>query len=567
MNRAHLRDERGQTMIVFAILLPTILILGAALVNIGNWWTHGRHLQTKVDAAVFAGGGVWGFPCGATSDTNATGTGIVDVARRYVGPHTSAAGVVQTTGFNPQIGVVDANDVHVVVNGADWWDDDTSTNPPDFTTPAGSVCQAMILDVKATEANSPPLFGFLGLWPDVKRKARVQIEEVEGIRGLLPISVRVPKPLSTAAVFYNEQTGAIFPDGVKYFREVCQPPPGVTTCLFGVPPGLGQWTTQDASGGNWANFSVAETTGVVIATSFRPACGVPGATPPCFEDAGFATVGSLCNQAGGIVQCFYATGSGASQTVRSGLQFIRGYTDESVTNGPPNLESAWFGPGSCGSVAGSAYFNSVTSSCTATLNATVDLGTAPGRISDNMHTEVRYKLIAGNTSNSDDDPPGPCGNNYQPGCGLSPSWSTTVTLDRAYARHAMAIRVRLAGTTIGSGPGATVCPSAGTFNATCQWFFTSTGRSTSVPTDLNIFLHPVQRSFMGNLDLSGAVKWLRLWTDVNCDGGPFPDYSTDDGRAASLPFGNHCSYVEMGLQGGLARDRSEERRVGKECRL
>ena len=39
-------------------------------------------LQTKVErAAALAGGDDWAFPCGPDSDSNAQGTGIVDVAR------------------------------------------------------------------------------------------------------------------------------------------------------------------------------------------------------------------------------------------------------------------------------------------------------------------------------------------------------------------------------------------------------------------------------------------------------------------------------------------------------
>jgi len=569
MNRANLRDERGATMILFAIMLPTILILGAALVNIGNWWTHGRHLQTKVDAAAFAGAGVWGFPCG--DPITGVSADIVSQARTYVGPHTSAAGVVQATGYNPQIGVAGADEIHVVLNGPDWWDDDPSTNPGDFTgdstttppTPAGSVCEAKILDVKATEANSPPLFGFLPLWPDVKRKARIEIQEAEGVTGLLPIGVKIPRPLSAAAVFYDEQTGSIL--DAKYFCE--------DNTIFGLPPGLGGWSTfssdPSCSFTSWASFNVAATTGVAIATSFRPRCGAgsPPAVDPCL-DASPADIGTqvtdFCRQANGTVQCFYADPPGGlTQTVQSGLHFIRGYQNGNAGSGPPELRSAWLNSPSPAGCLG-AYFASLPASsgnCTALLNANVDLGSydPPGPQPETRgtpgDTEVRYKLIAGNTSDSDDDPPGPCGNNYNPnpapGCDLSPSWSTTVTFDPAYARHAIAIRVRLKDTIINPGPGETDCGSS--FTANCQWFFTSTpGSSTNPPTDATIFSHPVQRAFRGNLDRSGPIKWLRLTTDssVPCD--------LPNGEAGSQPFGApHCFFMEMGLQGGIAKDQDE----------
>ena len=94
-----------------------------------------------------------------------------------------------------------------MLNGPDWYDNDANPGATDWTSPTGSVCQSSVLDVKVTEDDSFPLASLIPLYPDIKRKARVQIEEVEGVSGLLPIAVRVPKPLSAAAVFYNESTG------------------------------------------------------------------------------------------------------------------------------------------------------------------------------------------------------------------------------------------------------------------------------------------------------------------------------------------------------------------------
>ena len=54
-------------LVLFSIVLTLLLFLGSVVVTIGSWYTHGRHLQTKVDAAAFAGGVSWAFPCGPTS--------------------------------------------------------------------------------------------------------------------------------------------------------------------------------------------------------------------------------------------------------------------------------------------------------------------------------------------------------------------------------------------------------------------------------------------------------------------------------------------------------------------
>ena len=78
---ALLRDERGVMLVLFSIVLTLLLFLGSVVVSIGSWYTHGRHLQTKVDAAAFAGGGSWGFPCGST----------IDAQHRGCRPHATSA--------------------------------------------------------------------------------------------------------------------------------------------------------------------------------------------------------------------------------------------------------------------------------------------------------------------------------------------------------------------------------------------------------------------------------------------------------------------------------------------
>ena len=49
------RDERGQVVVLFALLIPMLLALGAVVLDVGNWYVHKRHLQTLVDAGALAG--------------------------------------------------------------------------------------------------------------------------------------------------------------------------------------------------------------------------------------------------------------------------------------------------------------------------------------------------------------------------------------------------------------------------------------------------------------------------------------------------------------------------------
>ena len=54
--RTESHRERGQAVVMFALLIPVIFALGAIVMDIGNWYVHKRHLQTQVDSAVLAAG-------------------------------------------------------------------------------------------------------------------------------------------------------------------------------------------------------------------------------------------------------------------------------------------------------------------------------------------------------------------------------------------------------------------------------------------------------------------------------------------------------------------------------
>jgi hypothetical protein len=560
----HSARERGQVVVLFALLIPMLLALGAFVVGIGNWYTHAKNLQTKADASALAGGGVWSFPCVETTTGGpTTSQEIANEARIFVGPHIQANGIpfVGTT-FNEQVGHVPGSKIHVVLNGSAFYDNDSNPLPAELNDPSNpSICNSKILDVKVTEDDTFPLLSLLPLFPDIKRKARVQIEQVEGLNNLLPIAVRVPEPLSAAAVFYDEGSGTILQ--AKYMCKKAS--------VLGLPPGLGGWAIVDTgippnplcTAPASFNTSNHPTVGVAVALSTRPACDAPN--PPaggwglCMDDnpAGITNVSDFCRQAGGNVKCFYATGSGTTQTVQSGLQFIHGYGNNAVGDGAPELRSVYFdgAPVGCGN-----YFSITVDTCTATLHAAIDYGSALDQI---LHpgaaADVKYGLVYGNTTRQGDQ----CMTNQnppRPNCDMtgSTSASATATFDPRFdnqgdpqgVRHSIAIRVRLRNTTIGPpGPGQVTCPT-NTFSAICEWYFTGNGRTTTIPTLDTIFAAPVQRSFVGDDTISGPIKWTRL-------AGGSCGALIVDGEAASQPFGNRCFDYEMGLKGALATDQDE----------
>ena len=411
MRRTHrARRELGQVALLFALAVPMVLALGGVVVGIGNWYVHGKNLQTKADAGALAGGGRWEFPCGSGIDTQ-----IDTTARAYAGAN------------NPQVGGVPNTNVHTVLNGTAWYDDDSNPLPAEnnLFPPSTSLCSSMKLDVKVTEDNSFPLASLIPLFPDIKRRARVEIQEAEGIFGLLPVAVRAPEPLSAAAVFYDESAGSVPAKkilAVKYFVKSNSVAPG----------GLQGWTTFNSEDGTagantWAKFAMpSNQVGVAIAISFRGACydaSIPGgpAIPqtqtkittspaPCFQDEYIGqTLSNLCNQGTNtqIVNCYYSTGNWPTESTVSGLQFIRGYPTTGNGNLAPVLRTAYFSTNTC-STGTDYYFNAhPTNACTASLTATLNIGSenfpvgppAGPQVRTGSNVEVRYRIVSdtGNT--------------------------------------------------------------------------------------------------------------------------------------------------------------------------
>ena len=94
LKRGHISREHGQVVVVFALLLPMILALCGVVIGLGNWFVHGKHLQTKADAGAIAGGGAFQFPCFAGVD--AIDQRIANLARQYAGPVTAPPSLALT---------------------------------------------------------------------------------------------------------------------------------------------------------------------------------------------------------------------------------------------------------------------------------------------------------------------------------------------------------------------------------------------------------------------------------------------------------------------------------------
>ena len=76
-------------LVIFALTLPLVLALGSLTVTVGNWYVHQKRLQTLVDSAALAGGGVF---VGCGQDVNAANAAIANKALQYAGDTTRSAG-------------------------------------------------------------------------------------------------------------------------------------------------------------------------------------------------------------------------------------------------------------------------------------------------------------------------------------------------------------------------------------------------------------------------------------------------------------------------------------------
>ena len=222
MTRATGARERGQVVVVFALMIPVLFALGAIVLDIGNWYVHKRHLQTQVDAAVLAAGPAF---VGCFHAPAAANQAIAQTALQYAGD-TLRVG----TTVNKQ--VEQPNDVRVALNSSRYWNKSDGTTSPvngygldnTMSTP-GDPCTTKMLDAKATDDDAPSLWGLIPLTPSPKTHAKVEIRKVESENGMLPWAVPEIDPRVLYALFVNEDNGAVF-DSQK-LRPSGRPEPSV----------------------------------------------------------------------------------------------------------------------------------------------------------------------------------------------------------------------------------------------------------------------------------------------------------------------------------------------------
>ncbi len=242
MNRLR-QEERGGILVLSAILIPVFIVMTAMVVDVGQWYTHKRQLQTRADAGAFAAGIEYGDYWQACvydgTDANllaakaTAARAIANRARQYAAD-TEAADYapdpLPATLYNQNI--ANQPKLDVVVNSTTYTDDtdytDGGGSPPagdpclnhagDSISPAGGQW----VDVRVKENDLPSIFGSIGvpLRRNVAR-ARVEIRPAKSGNKFLPLAV--PNNVITKVQ-------------VRYYNECTNPPTLIPNTTFDLKP-------------------------------------------------------------------------------------------------------------------------------------------------------------------------------------------------------------------------------------------------------------------------------------------------------------------------------------------
>jgi hypothetical protein len=280
-------EERGQVIVLGAVMIPGLLLIAALVVDVGNWYTHKRQLQNRADAAAFAAGVEYGKnwkACVQNADSAlkaSTGQEIADMARVYAGdpdPTDYAGDVLPAAPLeNTQI----ANQAHVdVAINSTSYDDNTdysdgtaglnNGDPCYLHTTADSVsAPGYWTDVKVKERDLPSLFGGVGL-PLSKNGARARVEIRPAISGTRFLPLAVPNNVITKVqVRYYKECGSGAPSQIGPAHDLA-PLPSTDQSAFAIAGGGMLWALPSDGdpkvGDKSKSFDLAM-------PSYDPACG------------------------------------------------------------------------------------------------------------------------------------------------------------------------------------------------------------------------------------------------------------------------------------------------------
>jgi putative Flp pilus-assembly TadE/G-like protein len=215
-------DERGVVIVLVAIWLPVLALFAMFAIDVAHWYDYSRNLQTRADAAALAAGAQYGNTCiPATPDPAAMKT-IGEYAQLYSGPGPSSDLPYPYSGLGspladiagsqyenfPGLKAGTLDKFHVRLNDTDYW--------PAAAVTMGTYCDATdengrtgaITDVRLVQDHLPLFIPLLGIQPNIRAHARVEIQRLLQANNIRPLAVRDPSATPCLTVNFVQTNGS-----------------------------------------------------------------------------------------------------------------------------------------------------------------------------------------------------------------------------------------------------------------------------------------------------------------------------------------------------------------------
>lgn len=343
---AGLREERGSALVAAGVIAAACVLLGAAVVEVGQWLSHRRHVQVRADAAALSGGQMLAECFNLISNGGSLSESTVDAdvenaAKDYGGI---------TSNKNVQTSDQGAGEQSLMTFQGNKYPDQSGV-----TRDLQNECYKtdgtpnLMLDVKMAETGIPRFFSFSPL-ETVHGWARVELQQIQSLIPTLPFAIPDVR-VRVAVTFVNNATGAALPNcpnGCVF--QLTGPTQSNGLNVFGTNATIPQaaWPA--------ANSLV----GMRVGLGNNPgscAAGVNPTTYTCFDD-----------------------------TSNNGLVALRSYATTAGTQANPVLQKVT--PTTCSGTPFFSDFQTTTGSCSYGVTATVDWGNAGPPANANVRARV-----------------------------------------------------------------------------------------------------------------------------------------------------------------------------------
>lgn len=341
---SRLREERGSALVAAGVIAAATVLLGAAVVEVGQWLAHRRHVQVRADAAALSGGQILAecFNLGINGVTeNSVDTDVENAAKDY-------GGITSTKNLQTSDQGVGQQSL-MTFQGNKYPDQQGVTRDLQNECYKSDGTPNLMLDVKMAETGIPKFFGFSPL-ETVHGWARVELQQIQSLIPSLPFAIPDVR-VKVAVTFVNNATGAALPNcpnGCVF--QLTGPTQSNGLNVFGTNATIPQaaWPA--------ANSLV----GMRVAIGSVPgscAAGVNPTTYTCFDD-----------------------------NTNNGLVALRSYAATTGTQTSPVLQKVT--PTTCSGTPFFSDFQAAAGTCNYGVTATVDWGNAGPPANANVRARV-----------------------------------------------------------------------------------------------------------------------------------------------------------------------------------